>query len=259
MPRSRTPRRKRSHKQSQTTKIAVQVACIKRRNPLGECTNCRPHERAQAHIKALKEDVDGYKKAAEDEKKRRVNERRRGNRLKKELEAKKMSFKAAKIETKGFKREAEELKRRLERMDEDFSIATRQFQDKICALETSRNNLQSIKDALQKRCKRLQATKMALKKRMLEGRKTHPSTFTMMWKGRYTVQARSLARILVSTGAAESKVGKALQDIGAALGVEVGKKVDRRSVKRFVLEQGVGANIQLVYEIIKAGSKSYYS
>ena len=51
------------------------------------------------------------------------------------------------------------------------------------------------------------------------------------------------------------KVGEALQDIGKAPGVQVGKQVRRQSVQRFILERGVRANIQLVYEIIKAGSK----
>jgi len=69
---------------------------------------------------------------------------------------------------------------------------------------------------------------------------------------------QSLTQLLVSAGAAESKVGEALQVIGKALEVKVGKQVSTQSVQRFILERGVRANIQLVYETIKAGSKCYF-
>ena len=92
---------------------------------------------------------------------------------------------------------------------------------------------------------------------MHEKAKKHPETFRMMHKGRYTPAAHSLARLLVSTGTAEAKVGNALVEIGNALGVKVKRHVSKRSVQRFILEKGVVADIQLVYEILKSASKFF--
>lgn len=80
----------------------------------------------------------------------------------------------------------------------------------------------------------------------------------MMHKGRYTPAARSLARLLVSTGTAEAKVGNALVEIGDALGIKVNRRMNKRSVQRFILEKGVAADIQLVYEILKSASTYSY-
>jgi hypothetical protein len=90
---------------------------------------------------------------------------------------------------------------------------------------------------------------------MQERAKSHPTTFRMMHKGRYTPAARSLARLMVSNGTGEAKVGNALVDIGNALGISVDRRMNKRSVQRCMLEQGVAADIQLVYEILKSGSK----
>jgi uncharacterized membrane protein YjjP (DUF1212 family) len=78
----------------------------------------------------------------------------------------------------------------------------------------------------------------------------------MMHKGWYTPEARQLARLLVSSGAAECRVGEAMQDIGSVLGVEIKQWVSACSVQRFVLEKGVAADLQVIYEIIKSASKS---
>ena len=90
---------------------------------------------------------------------------------------------------------------------------------------------------------------------MVKKAKKHPVTFCMMRKGRYTPAAHSLARLLVSTGTAEAKVGSALVEIGNALGITVDKRIDKRSVQWFILEKGVAADIQLVYEMLKSSSK----
>jgi len=76
-----------------------------------------------------------------------------------------------------------------------------------------------------------------------------------MKKGRYTRAARTMSRLPGSSGTAEAKVGKTLKVLGEILGVKIDHEVSRRAVQRFSLEIGVAADIQLVYEIINAGSK----
>ncbi|KDR76527.1 hypothetical protein GALMADRAFT_67262 [Galerina marginata CBS 339.88] len=133
------------------------------------------------------------------------------------------------------------------------------LQARIKALIEAQKNLTYRRVILWKRCRRLEAAKRRLKRRMHERSKSHPNTFRMMEKGCYTAAARSLARLLVSTGTAEAKVGGALVEIGDALGVKVNRRVNRRSVQRFILEKGVAADIQLVYEIINSAKITYSS
>lgn len=75
----------------------------------------------------------------------------------------------------------------------------------------------------------------------------------MMHKGRYTPAAHSLA----PTGTAEAKVGGALVEIGNTLGVTIKRRMNKRSVQRFILEKGVAADLQLVYEILKSSSEFF--
>jgi hypothetical protein len=125
---------------------------------------------------------------------------------------------------------------------------------RIANLEACIKYLKHQRTILSKRNQRLTLAKQALKKRISEKRKTRPTLFRMMYQGRYTTQARALARLLVTSGTAEANVGSAIVQIGEALGVSVGEqRMSRRSVQRFMLERGVAADIQLAYEIIKSG------
>jgi hypothetical protein len=92
-----------------------------------------------------------------------------------------------------------------------------------------------------------------------DAQKGYKSSFYILHdaKGHYTPVAWSLAHLLVSTGTVEAKVGGALVEIGNALGIKVDRHVNRWLVQWFVLEKGVAADIQLVYEIIKSASKSW--
>jgi hypothetical protein len=90
---------------------------------------------------------------------------------------------------------------------------------------------------------------------MHEKAKKHPATFRMMYKGRYTPAVCSLARLMVSMGTAEAKVGSALVEIGNVPGITINRCMNKRSVQCVILEKEVAANIQLVYEILKSASK----
>ena len=92
---------------------------------------------------------------------------------------------------------------------------------------------------------------------MHEKAKKHPETFHMMHKGCYTPAACSLAHLLVSTGTAEATVGNALVEIRNALGVKVKRHLSKHSVQRFILEKGVVADIQLIYEVLKSAHKFF--
>ena len=63
----------------------------------------------------------------------------------------------------------------------------------------------------------------------------------MMYKGRYTPAACSLARLIVSTGTAEAKVGSALVEIRNVLGITINRCMNKHSVQRVILEKGVAA------------------
>ena len=94
-----------------------------------------------------------------------------------------------------------------------------------------------------RRCRRLQEAKKLLKKRMEERSHKHPTIFRMMHRGRYTPAARKLARLMVSAGAAETRVGEAPVEIGKTLGIQVSRRINKRTVQRIMLEQGVAADI----------------
>lgn len=130
------------------------------------------------------------------------------------------------------------------------------LQARIKALLETQKSLTRHRVILWKRCRHIDTAQRNLKKRMKERAKKHPVIFWMMHKGRYTPAARSLAWLMVSTGTAEAKVGSALVEIGNALGVTVNKCMNKCSVQHFILEMGVAADIQVVYEILKSASGS---
>jgi len=66
--------------------------------------------------------------------------------------------------------------------------------------------------------------------------------------------AWSLACLMVATGTAEAKVGSTLVQIRNALRVTIDQQMNKCSVQCLMLEQGIAADIQLVYDILKSGS-----
>ena len=258
MPRKHKKYVKRSMKQRNSTAQARETAQSQHRNPLGDITNHVHNTSLAERVVELEEQMKFLKLKVKNANQRWYSEKRRNERLRKAAEARKADLKAAKAEVYQLRRAAERLDGRMKAIREDAEEAIARLKDRIGKMEVAQKDLNQRRVILWKRCKRLTAAKAALKIRMAEMRKSRPSTFRMMRKGRYTPQARSLARLLVASGTAERRVGGALQQIGGILGVGIRKSLSARSVQRFVLEEGVAADIQLVYEIIKSASKWCY-
>lgn len=145
--------------------------------------------------------------------------------------------------------------RELEQVKAAADKAIDGLQARIHTLETACKDLQQERTVLWKRCRRLESALKALKKRATEKAKTHPALFNLTYKGVYTAEARSLARMMVATGTAEAKVGTALQEVARILGIKIKRKMSKRTVQRTIFESGVAADIQLAYEMARAESK----
>jgi hypothetical protein len=248
-------RRKRSRKQQNSTRQAHNQANQKLREPLAEKPQNLLLESPRRLILRLEDTVKQQERVLVAGKQRWKNERRRNIRLKKANAMQKLDLKKAHEDAYQMRGALAMMGKRVDEMQKVADDSIQHLHNRILELQVTAKNLNRQKAVLSKRCKRLQAAKYALKERMKKAMKNYPATFRMMHKGRYTPAARFLARLMVSAGAAEAKVGDTLQQIGSALGIGIGKRVSKRSVHRFILEQGVGADIQLVYEIIKSGSK----
>ena len=225
--------------------------------PLGEHTNTVGAQSPTKSIHNLKVENENLKKKVKQTTQKYWNARRWNLRLEKAAAGCKVDLKQAKIDAAHMRGVMNMLGKDLEdlRATADESILL--LQARIKALVETQRDLTSRRVILWKRCRRLEAAKRSLKKWMQERAKLRPTTFRIMHKGRYTPAARSLACLMVSNGTTETKVGNALIDIGNALGISVDKRMNKCSVQRCMLEQGVAADIQLVYEILKSGSKSY--
>ncbi|CAA7269206.1 unnamed protein product [Cyclocybe aegerita] len=145
------------------------------------------------------------------------------------------------------------LGKKLDDAEEAANDSIRQLKERIVRLEEAVRDLTQKQVVLWKCCEQLVTARKALKKRLNETHKKPPSAFKMTYKGRYTWKAHLIACLMVSSGTAEKHVGGTLQEIGHILSVEVPKAMRKCTVHRAILEKGVAADIQLVYEILKAG------
>lgn len=64
----------------------------------------------------------------------------------------------------------------------------------------------------------------------------------------YKVELRAIARVLVSSGCKEGKVGDIMQDIARVFGVDLDRAMSRRTVRRAVLEGLIASQVQLGVE-----------
>ncbi|KAJ7130410.1 hypothetical protein C8R44DRAFT_613676 [Mycena epipterygia] len=69
------------------------------------------------------------------------------------------------------------------------------------------------------------------------------------WGRAYKVELRAIARVLVSSGCKEGKVGDLMQDIARIFGVDLDRAMSRRTVRRAVLEGLVASQVQLDVEM----------
>lgn len=84
--------------------------------------------------------------------------------------------------------------------------------------------------------------------------KTVALTFKLTKSGAYTPQARALARKLERRGCSQEFVGMVIQDVCKAAGVDVDRRMSRRTVGRAIGEGAVAAKIQIIDEMAKASS-----
>jgi chromosome segregation ATPase len=72
----------------------------------------------------------------------------------------------------------------------------------------------------------------------------------------YKVELRAIARVLVSSGSKEGKVGDLMQDITRIFGVDLDRAMSRWTVRRAVLEGLVASQVQLGVEMKYSGGNS---
>ena len=189
-----------------------------------------------------------------DHKNKYWNEHRKNHRQKKAYEAKKIDHKRIKEEASRMRGALVMLGKELEEVKTGYKESLRLLKERIKKLEAAKKDLRREQTILQKRNKRINAALDNLRKHFR--RKKLHSTLRLTQKGVYTIQARALARLMVSTGTAEAKVGETLQEIGKSLGVDIQEKMSKRTVQRSIFEIGVAADIQLGYEMAKSDSKN---
>jgi len=180
---------------------------------------------------------------------------RRIGRLKKAVASRKLDLKKLKAEAYRLRSAVSRLNEHLLEVQRDADSSISMLQNRIESLINVQKDLIHQKRICSRRCRRLQHSKRKLKQKVKQMAHKRPERFRLMKKGKYTGEARSLARLMVAAGAAEAKVGTAIISIGNVLGVTVDRQMNKRSVQRFILEQGIAADVQLVYEIFKSGRK----
>ncbi|KAJ7125578.1 hypothetical protein C8R43DRAFT_1090413 [Mycena crocata] len=86
----------------------------------------------------------------------------------------------------------------------------------------------------------------------MSAQKAKGSIWALVKNGKYTADARSMARALHKAGCAQGKIGGVIQYVAQKAGLLVKKKMSRRTVQRLLIEGGVAARIQLAYEMAQA-------
>lgn len=161
---------------------------------------------------------------------------------------------ALKDENEKLRREAGNSEKENQKLHRDINQVLWDLQNRIAKLSEERKELQREKTNLSRKASRFRAMKKALQERARQSA-SRGHFFKLTHQGVYTKQARRLARYLSSVGTAEAKVGEAISAVGKVIGVEVDRIMDKRTVKRAVLESGVAAEIQLGYEMAKSDSE----
>ena len=128
-------------------------------------------------------------------------------------------------------------------------------EDDLAKSAAETKNLWRSNVILQKRCNRFGDRKRRAEEQARSCILKEGHMYRLRYKGRYTTQARAIARRLIASGTAESKVGPTIQDIGKMMGIEIKEVMSEQTAKRAVLEKGVAATIQLGYEMTKTDSR----
>ncbi|KAH9898167.1 hypothetical protein C8Q73DRAFT_779911 [Cubamyces lactineus] len=119
--------------------------------------------------------------------------------------------------------------------------------------DTLQSNLQSCRSkirALEKQCARFP---LILETRIAKA-KVAPTVFRLKRKGIYTTEARMLARLLISSGCAQEKVGRLVQQFGRIFGCHVKEQMSAHTIRRAVFEGCIASDIQIGHEIATSSS-----
>jgi chromosome segregation ATPase len=248
-------RKRRSAKQIAAANHGLENSSKARGLPLQiKNTNMRvSSERTQA--KELEKKVSTLTEKVEEERRKRYTTAQHAQRLHKANEACKINLKQEKRETHSMRGKLEALEQEIRRQTQDTANIIQHLTKRVETLEQTRKDQNQKHTTLKKRCKYLTNSNQKLKSHPQNGMKNHSSVFQMKAKRRYSDQARRLARLLVASGTAETKVGKTLVEIGNELGIEVKGEMSTRTVQRTILEKGVAADMQIAYEVLNSGSK----
>jgi hypothetical protein len=206
-------------------------------------------------VAQLENNVVTLQTKAEVGEKKLCNERRKRIRLQSSLDMRKLDVKHMRAENSSLRGEVAALGKEARQIRTTAEETAQIHHTHIKNLQNTIQALRNSQRAHRKHARRLKAAMTALQKRTKEKSKTHPTIFRMTTKGVYTSKARGLARLMVSTGMAESKVGITLQEIGEILGVKVDRTMSARTVGRTILEAGTAADIQMAYEMAQTDSK----
>jgi TolA-binding protein len=154
------------------------------------------------------------------------------------------------------RREGAHAEKENQQLQDDIKQVLQNLQGRITKLSKEQKELQCERSNLKKKASRFHVIKKAMQERA-RWSAARGYIFKLTHRGIYTKEARRLrvARYLSSVGTAEAKVGEAISAVGKVMGVEVDRVMDKRTVKRAVLESGVAAEIQLGYEMAKSDSK----
>ncbi|KAJ2914003.1 hypothetical protein MD484_g6411, partial [Candolleomyces efflorescens] len=231
-----------------------------RRTPRTQFTAPALVSRQNLTIHELQKNLIHYKKQFEAYKSRYYNERKRNARLTKANEQMKARQKLVQIEATRLRGMLERGESKARKVEQEMRSQIARLWERIVGLEASRKELVRDRTVIRKRTQRLLSAKRALERRVSALKKVKPAhTYRLMRKGVYTRQARSLARYLAATGMAEEKIGKALNEVSAMLGVKLDHTMSKRTVQRCILEGGIAADLQLAYEMAKVSKLCFSS
>jgi hypothetical protein len=180
---------------------------------------------------------------------------RRAKRVEENNSKQKEHLKALKNENTWLQREVDQSSKANKKLNDDMTYILHGLQSRITKLLDECKQLRREQAKFKRKALRINTLKSSMREQARRSSLRGP-VFKLMHKGVYTRQARQLARYLSSVGTAEAKVGEAIVSVGKMIGVEVDRVMDKRTVKRAMLESGVAAEIQLGYEMVKSERKS---
>jgi chromosome segregation ATPase len=143
-----------------------------------------------------------------------------------------------------------ELSQALQRCKAELS----ESRNTVLALTKKLGQSKALSKALSKCHARAHAVKENAVRKAREVALKEKSVHRLIHKGAYTKETRNMVRLLVQSGCSQDSVNRMIHAVLRMAGVSVIGKISRRSVSRFIREGFYAAQVQLGYEMDKAGS-----